>query len=189
MNIVEQKIINAIIYFVKETKRCHKLKLFKLLYLVDFVHYKRHGFPVFNFEYLTYPMGPVPKELMGNINNDTLSEPFKKSISVIQEQKDDIDNYKFLKFEPRVKVDLDWFTPSELSVIKEIAEIYIDADAATMTEVTHLRNSPWDKTKNTLGMFKPIDYNLAVDDETIFTQDELNDRRNLYNIIATYGSV
>jgi hypothetical protein len=36
-----EKLINAIIYFLRETKHCHTLKLFKLLYFADFEHFNR----------------------------------------------------------------------------------------------------------------------------------------------------
>ena len=33
-----------------------------------------------------------------------------------------------------------------------------------MTEITHLKNAPWERTKNTKGLKKKIDYLLALDD-------------------------
>ena len=38
-----EKLINAIIYFAQNTKYCGKIKLFKLLYFLDFWHFKQTG--------------------------------------------------------------------------------------------------------------------------------------------------
>ena len=38
-----EKLINAIIYFANNTKRCGKTKLLKLLYFLDFRHFKQTG--------------------------------------------------------------------------------------------------------------------------------------------------
>ena len=46
-----EKLINAILYFVKNTQNCGKLKTLKLLYFLDFIHYKEIGRSVTGLEY------------------------------------------------------------------------------------------------------------------------------------------
>src|SRR5690348_13764905 len=58
-----EKLINAIIYFCKETALCNKLKLYKLLYHLDFRHYALTGRTVTGLDYFAWPNGPVPVEL------------------------------------------------------------------------------------------------------------------------------
>ena len=58
-----EKLINAIIYFVRNTKHCHKLKLFKLLSFLDFEHYRQTGRSVTGLHYDAWPKGPVPSHL------------------------------------------------------------------------------------------------------------------------------
>jgi hypothetical protein len=41
-----EKLINAILYFAHETKYLGKFKLFKLLYLLDFEHFRLTGHSV-----------------------------------------------------------------------------------------------------------------------------------------------
>ena len=38
-----EKLINAIVYFAANTQHCGKVKLFKLLYLLDFAHFRETG--------------------------------------------------------------------------------------------------------------------------------------------------
>jgi len=38
-----EKLINAIVYFASNTQHCGKVKLFKLLYLLDFSHFRETG--------------------------------------------------------------------------------------------------------------------------------------------------
>lgn len=38
-----EKLINAIVFFAANTRHCGKVKLFKLLYLLDFAHFRETG--------------------------------------------------------------------------------------------------------------------------------------------------
>lgn len=38
-----EKLLAAMVYFCHKTKHCHTLKLFKLLNLLDFEHYRQTG--------------------------------------------------------------------------------------------------------------------------------------------------
>ncbi|KAB2896320.1 MAG: SocA family protein, partial [Kofleriaceae bacterium] len=58
-----EKLLHAIIFFTKETRACHKLKLFKLLYFLDFQIYRETGKSVTGLGYFARPMGPVPRDL------------------------------------------------------------------------------------------------------------------------------
>ena len=40
------KLINAILFFAERTRALGKIKLFKLLYLLDFEHFRKTGRPV-----------------------------------------------------------------------------------------------------------------------------------------------
>jgi hypothetical protein len=39
-NTYREKILNAVLYFAKNVKYPSKVKIFKLLYFLDFIHYK-----------------------------------------------------------------------------------------------------------------------------------------------------
>ena len=61
------KLINSIIYLVNNVSHCGKVKLFKLLYFLDFEHYNQTGRSVTGMEYFAWKMGPVPTELYEEI--------------------------------------------------------------------------------------------------------------------------
>jgi hypothetical protein len=46
----------------------------------------------------------------------------------------------------------------------QLADIFKEADADDMSEVSHLPNKPWDKTKKEKGLDAEIDYMLSLDD-------------------------
>lgn len=52
-----EKLINTIIYFAIHVKKCGKIKLFKLLYFLDFEHYKQTGRSVTGLDYYAWKMG------------------------------------------------------------------------------------------------------------------------------------
>jgi uncharacterized phage-associated protein len=69
-----EKLINSIIYFLKNTKNCGKTKLFKLLYYLDFMHFRETGRSVTGLDYYAWDFGPVPKKLYDEINNPPLKK-------------------------------------------------------------------------------------------------------------------
>jgi hypothetical protein len=62
------KLISAIIYFVRSTKHCHTLKIFKLLNFLDFEHFRQTGRTVTGLRYSAWPMGPVPDDFWHEIS-------------------------------------------------------------------------------------------------------------------------
>lgn len=53
-----EKLINAIIFFANHTKHLGKIKLFKLLYLLDFEHFRQTGQNVTGLDYRAWKFGP-----------------------------------------------------------------------------------------------------------------------------------
>ncbi len=58
-----EKLINAIIYFARHTQYLGKIKLFKLLYLLDFEHFRQTGQNVTGLTYSAQQYGPMPVAL------------------------------------------------------------------------------------------------------------------------------
>lgn len=179
MNINEQKIINAIIYFVRNTKNCKKTKLFKLLYFLDFIHFKRFGLTVTGLDYIAMQRGPVPKQLFEVFNQDELPETYKQNFSIEKEISEEDEKYSFNIVLKKKKPDLDWFTPNERKVLEEVAFFGKKATASQLVEATHLQNSPWFKVKNAKGIGSYIDYFLALDDESSLSIEEAKERFHL----------
>lgn len=188
MNISELKLINGIKYFIKNTRNVGRTKLFKLLYFWDFIHFKRFGTSVSGLDYFTYPFGPVPKKLYDEISSGNLPEPFQEHFKIV-ETKDEEDDFKQFTFHLKNKeIDLDWLSPNELSVLKEVALIFKYSTAKEMSEITHLKNTPWDKTKEE-GMFRKIDYFLALDEDTVIDIDTIKERFRLQQELLSDGRI
>ncbi len=188
MNIKEQKILNGIKFLVKNTKNVGRTKLFKLLYFWDFIHFKRYGTSVTGYDYYTFPFGPVPIELYDKIDTDHLPKIFYDNFRIIEEKENDNDNgYKHFKFLLKnKKIDLDWFTPNELKVLEEVVFIFKDATAKDMTEITHLKNTPWNKTYEE-GKIKIIDYLLAIDDDACVDIDTAKEKLQIQKELLADG--
>jgi len=82
-----EKLINAIIYFVKNTRHCHKVKLYKLLYFLDFTHYTEIGRNVTGLAYHAYEKGPFPIALDDEIK--TPKDDFLEKIHITQKLRSD----------------------------------------------------------------------------------------------------
>ena len=176
-NITENKILNAIKFFVKNTNNVGRTKLFKLLYFLDFMFFKEYGLSVTLYDYYTFPFGPVPKQLFDQIANDNLPDFLKNEIFFMEEQNEENeDEYKqFKAVLKNPKIDLSCFAPYEKEMLEKVTEIFKYASAKDITEASHLKNHPWDKTKNSRGMFQKIDYELAIDEDSELDIDDVKE--------------
>ena len=149
-----EKLINAMIYFCRNTKHCGKTKMMKLLYFLDFIHFKQTGKSVTGLDYYAWKMGPVPKDLYEELN--AMDTDLAKAIKIMPQD-------QFQKICAIQKFDDRYFTPRQIKLLKAISEIFLEAKADVMVESTHLKNHPWDKTIKQKGEFQKIDYLLAID--------------------------
>jgi uncharacterized phage-associated protein len=164
-----EKLINSIIFFAKNTKYCGKTKLLKLLYFLDFSHFKQTGKSVTGLDYFAWGMGPVPKDLFEELSCRMKSD-MKMAIN-------DLPKEGFQQIRPKKKFAPQYFSNREIQLLEQIADIFKDAKADAMVESTHLKNEPWDRTLKDKGEFQKIDYMLAIDgDITSLPYDEAKER-------------
>lgn len=152
-----EKLLNAIIFLVNQTKNCGKTKLFKLLYYLDFMHFRETGRSVTGMDYFAWDFGPVPQDLFFELTQPSSSSYIKEYIKVIGNEKD------FTKLIPLKKFDEMYFTKRELKLLEQIAFIFKDATTDQIVEAAHLPNHPWDRTIKEKGEKKKIDYLFAID--------------------------
>jgi len=165
-----EKLINAIIYFAKNTKYCGKTKLMKLLYFLDFTHFKQTGKSVTGQDYFAWNMGPVPKDLFEELSGN-MKPDMRAAIKELPADKE------FQQINPKKQFNAEYFSKKEMKLLKNISFIFKDAKSDLMIESTHLKNEPWDKTLKEKGEFKKIDYMLAVDsDRASLPFDEAKER-------------
>ena len=164
-----EKLINSIIFFADNTKYCGKTKLLKLLYFLDFYHFKQTGKSVTGLDYFAWNMGPVPTELFEELSG-RMNPDMKAAINDLPEE-------GFQQIQPRKSFDPQYFSNKEKRLLEDIAFIFKEAKAETMVESSHLNNEPWDKTLHEKGELKKIDYMLALDSEIVsLTPGEAKER-------------
>lgn len=156
-----EKLVNAVIYFAKNTNKLGKTKLMKLLFFLDFKHFKETARPVTNLEYFAWDRGPVPKDFFFEISGTKLPEDLAGAIS-IQGSGD----FQKISTKIGVKPNMDYFSPREARILEEIAFVYRDVDAENISEISHLKNEPWEKTLTEKGPKAHIDYFLAIDNDS-----------------------
>lgn len=182
-----QKLINAVIYFAQNTAHCGKIKLFKLLYLLDFQHFQETGKSVTGFDYQAWEFGPVPVKLMKEW--ESFGEDFMNAVHIESErvygyqqvglvaeakaeyvhiESERVYDYQWqsVKPNPGVIFDESEFTPRQLRIMQSLSEQYKDTFSPKMIDVTHAQNGAWDKVwQNGKGAFDPIPYDLGVPEE------------------------
>jgi uncharacterized phage-associated protein len=164
-----EKLINSIIYFADNTRYCGKTKLLKLLYFLDFYHFKQTGKSVTGLAYYAWKMGPVPTELFEELSG-RMRPDMKSAINDLGEE-------GFQQIRPKKTFDPQYFSNKEMDLLERIVFIFKDAKADDMVESTHLKNEPWDKTLKEKGEFKRIDYMLAIDSDIgSLSYDEAKER-------------
>jgi uncharacterized phage-associated protein len=166
----EEKLKNAIIYFVKNTNHCNKTKLFKLLYYFDFLHCQEIGRPVTGLKYNAWPKGPVPVSLNNEI--EVASDLFNGSIKIeFDEFKPGMKRVDFIvndKFNEVV------YSRRELRILKKVAEVFTDTTSEKMIDVTHFENHPWDIVYNKMGNRQgEIPFELAFKDSEKDKMEEI----------------
>ena len=164
-----EKLLNAMVYFANHTKFCGKTKLYKLLYFLDFTHFKETGRSVTGLEYFVWERGPAPRQLHNELDHPPTD--LSNYIATIKT------NSAFVSIKAKKKFNGKYFTGREIKLLEQLCLIFKNAKADDMVEASHLPNQPWDTTKSKKGMYASIDFFLALDNspESI-TKEEAKER-------------
>jgi len=162
MNHTRRKLLNAVLFFAKNTRNLNTTKLCKLLFFLDFTHFRQTGYPVIGLHYHAFERGPVPRNFWLEIKDGRVSDDFRDAFAV-QVNSDTDQEYKELRFTAKTVPDMRVFSPRERKIITYLSEIYKTATARQLSEISHLKNTPWYKTFHSSGPNSPIDYHLALD--------------------------
>jgi len=157
--------------------------MFKLLFFLDFYHFKMTGKSVTNLEYRALPYGPVPTDFYDDVKNGDVPEDMKKAFALIPLER----NNETLGYEFRAKKspDLSVFTPREKQLLDDLVLMFADVAPSKMSEISHLKNQPWDKTIKEKGRNAVIDYLLALDNDAKISVEDakllLRENREMLN--------
>ncbi|WP_345796601.1 Panacea domain-containing protein [Castellaniella sp. MT123] len=158
-----QRLLNTIVFFAQNTKYCGKIKLFKLLYLLDFEHFRQTGKSVTGYAYQAWKFGPVPVDLM-----EEWEQPEADLAAVIEIVPETIIDYTRQTVRPRAGVTFDDqdFSPRQLRIMRDLADRYQDTWSPIMIDVTHTQNGAWDRVwRGGEGRSNPIPYELGIPDD------------------------
>ena len=140
---------NAILFFIENCNNEYlgRVKLNKLLYYLDFLHYRDVGTSVTGDVYICAKYGPVP-----NQSEDVRKE--MESSNMIKELK--VEGSSNHNYEPLTKVDEAVFTKKELSLLKDISTKFKFVTKDEIVARTHLE-APWFYSE----MNEEIDYKYS----------------------------
>lgn len=156
-----QRLINAIFYFAKYTKFAGQTKLLKLLYLLDFEHFKQTGRSVTGLEYQAWRMGPVPKAFRSEWKSGF--SPDLAALVTIQPEETIHSVRETVVPNEGAEFDEGAFTPRQLALLEDIATTYRDKHAQQMVDITHTQNEAWDKVwRDGKGQNDVIPYELSL---------------------------
>lgn len=179
-----EKLINTIVYFARSTEHCGKVKLFKLLYLLDFAHFRETGRGVTGLDYRAWKLGPVPLELVQEW--DQLEPDLAAAIDIRPERVIDYDREQVVA---KVEFDDSHFTPRELRLMAGLAERYRTEMTRPLIGFTHAERGPWHKIwDGGRGNNERIPYVLAIPDDDPHREAVLDAARE-YDAIAAAESV
>lgn len=175
MNIYRRKLLNATLFFAQNTKRVNLGKLSKLIYFLDFMHFKQAGYPSIGLKYYAFEKGPVPRDFWAEIKDGNVPEDFKGKFGLIERTDDFAPSYREVEVIAIEKPDLSVFTPREIKILEELAFVYKEAKAKDISEVSHLPKEPWDITIKKKGKNKLIDYLLSIDEKSEISLNDAKD--------------
>jgi len=185
-----EKLINAIIYFLGETKHAHTLKLFKLLNFSDFEHYRQTGRTITGLDYRALPKGPVPTKLLEEFKRGG-NEDLKAAVTLYEVKDDITDELLRRVLKAKSKFDPKWFSARELKIMNRVAEFFKEFKAEDMSEFSHKEKMPWGKIfQGGKGSSHLIPFDLALDSDPLvhdaptISREELEYRRDSFRDTA-----
>jgi len=139
MQYQQEKFINTLLFFGKKTnpKIFGIIKLLKLLFFSDLLHFKKYGRPILGDIYFRLTQGPVPS-VSYNLFNETFyrgeNTALKEVARVIPEKMIDFDLYRI---EPPKEPNLDVFSESDVEIMESVAKKFYDKTGTDMVREIH----------------------------------------------------
>lgn len=157
-----ERMLQAVVFFASRVRALGKIKLFKLLYLFDFEHFRQTGKSATGLDYHAWKFGPVPVELMAEWED--LNPDLARLVHVEFERVIDYDR-QTVRLNEGAHFDPEPFSPRQLRILEALAEQHRTDLSGRMIDVTHDEHGPWGRVwHGGQGAFKVIPYDLAIDD-------------------------
>ena len=148
------KTLEALRYFHGNVRAPSQIKLLKLLFYLDLVHFRRTGRRVTDLPYEAWPFGPVPRPLWEEIKDRDAElhqhfditgaeEVVEGSQSVDGEDVPGRTFWHHGRFIPKQTFENEYLTRREIEIAELLSEIFYDANAEHMSEASHNQRGPW----------------------------------------------
>jgi uncharacterized phage-associated protein len=186
-----EKLKNAIIYFIQQDKTVKLTKLMKLLYYLDFRHYREAGYSVTGQEYTAWPKGPVPVDVWAEIRNNEDRHCGVRKIVKLLPIDHNVDAFGFdLSLLAGQRFDDYFFSPREKKILENVSFIFMGVPASKIIDATHMPGTPWETVVKTQGEGSAIPYALALkgcsQEDIDAIREEQQDRQAIERI---YGAL
>jgi uncharacterized phage-associated protein len=125
-----------------------------MLYFADYEHYRQFLTPITGAEYVALERGPVVndyKDLFQQLVDEKVVSRHDATVLGIKEKK--------LEYRPEQEPDPSIFSPTEISVLDDVAAKYGSETGAALSEKTHLEG-PWSLVWNWRDPGRRIPYML-----------------------------
>ncbi|CAE6971635.1 hypothetical protein R69608_07648 [Paraburkholderia nemoris] len=156
-----ERLQNAMIFFAGKANVLSKSKLFRLLYLLDFEHFRRTGRSVTGSAYEAGEMGPVPVDV-ARAWDDPRSD-LREAIQFVKT----VGHRPFVREKDvRQAFDDSHFTHRQLTLLRDLTSKYHDACHPDFQEVAVAENGAFAKTwRDGAGSHQMIPYELALSND------------------------
>jgi putative zinc finger/helix-turn-helix YgiT family protein len=133
------KAVQLLLYFVSQCKREYndKLKLNKLLFYADFLHYKNTGYSVTGITYRAIQYGPVPSNydfLFAYLEKEGMMESQWKQVKGASGTMAEI-------FAHIVEPDLGLLSAEEVETLHHLTGLFANTSSGKMIEISHLEKA------------------------------------------------
>lgn len=151
-----EKFANIVLFYLEANENIFKVKMNKLLYYTDFLHFKRFGHSISGYMYQAVQMGPVPFRY--DAIYDLLT--YENFIDFVFA---DVKSSQVDKPVPLKKFDKTLFTPGEIEVMDEIFKRFNKINTGELIELSH-NEKGWieENKKKGLISYQKYGYELSI---------------------------
>ncbi|MEO8233003.1 MAG: type II TA system antitoxin MqsA family protein [Ignavibacteriota bacterium] len=151
-----EKFANIVLFYLEANENIFKVKMNKLLYYTDFLHFKRFGHSISGYMYQAIQMGPVPFRY--DAIYDLLT--YENFIDFVFAE---VKSSQVVKPVALKKFDKTLFKPSELEVMDEIFKRFNKINTGELIELSH-NEKGWieENKKKGLISYQKYGYELSI---------------------------
>ncbi len=170
-----KKAVQAVNYFaLREGGKINKMKAYKLIWLADRLHLRKHGRPIIWDEYFALPFGSVPSS-----TKDLVEEKNFKSQEELTYSQEHLKSFGRYKVESIKEHNPKVFSQSDRTILELIYEEYGGMNQFELSDLSHIYPE-WQKFEANLKKYGSsykmsyLDFfnNPTTEQEDIFNEDD-----------------